>query len=59
MLRCRVKLSTGTPLGPHHEPMGSDSDGDDYESLATLLAVAIAAFAKHKAHTTRTCRGRG
>ena len=25
--------------------MGSDSDGDDYESLANLLAVAMAAFA--------------
>ena len=39
--------------------MGSDSDGDDYESLATLLTVAIAPFAKHKIHTIRTCRGRG
>ena len=27
--------------------MGSDSDGDDNESLATLVAVANAAFAKH------------
>ena len=26
--------------------MGSDSDGDDCEGVATLLAVAIAAFAK-------------
>ena len=31
----------------HHEPMGSDCDGIDYESLAAILAVvavAIAAF---------------
>ena len=28
--------------------MGSDSDGDDYESLATLAAVAIAPLAKHR-----------
>ena len=27
---------------------GIGSDGDDYESLATLVAVVIAAFAKHK-----------
>ena len=43
--------------------MGSDSDGDDYESLTALVAVAIATFAKHKRHTllpaTRICRGRG
>ena len=32
--------------------MRSDSDGDDYESLAALLAVAFAAFAKHKTYTT-------
>ena len=31
----------------------NSSDGD-YESLATLLAVAIAAFAKHTTHTTAT-----
>ena len=30
--------------------MESDSDGDDYESLATLLAVAIAALVKHNTH---------
>ena len=30
--------------------MVSDRDGDDYESLATLVAVAIAAFDKHR-HT--------
>ena len=41
---------TGTQLGPQHKPMGSDGDGDDYESLPTLVAVAIAAFAKHKTH---------
>ena len=37
----------------------SDSDVDDYESRVTLLAVAIAAFAKHEAHTTCCRRGRG
>ena len=30
--------------------MGSDSDGDRYESLATLFEVAIAAFVTHKTH---------
>ena len=30
--------------------VGSDSDGDDYESLATLRAVAIAPFGRHR-HT--------
>ena len=35
---CCVQLSTGTHLGPHHEPVGSESDGDEYESLATLLS---------------------
>ena len=30
--------------------MALDSDGDDYENLASLLAVAMAAFAKYKAH---------
>ena len=44
---CCVPISAGTHLGPHHMPMGSDSDGHDYESLATLDAVAIAPFAKH------------
>ena len=33
-------------------PDGSDSDGD-YESLATFLAVVIAAFANRKTHSTR------
>ena len=34
--------------------MGSDSDGDEHKSLATLVAVAIAAFAKHRdTNTTR------
>ena len=28
----------------HHELMGSDRDGDDYESLATLVEIAIALF---------------
>ena len=28
--------------------MGSNTDGDDYESLAALVAVAIAVFAKHR-----------
>ena len=31
-------------------PMGSENYGDDYESLATLVAVVLAAFAKHR-HT--------
>ena len=43
---CCVPLPTGTHLGPYHEPVRSDSDGD-YRSLATLLSVAITAFAKH------------
>ena len=35
--------------------MGSDSGNyDDYESLATLLAGASAAFAKHETHTNCT-----
>ena len=41
VLLCRcVPLFTGTHLGPHHEPMRLDSDGDNYESIATLLAVS-------------------
>ena len=43
--RC-APLPTRARLRHHHEPMGSDRDGIDYESLATLLAVAIAAFSK-------------
>ena len=39
---------------PHDQPIGSDSGGDDYENLATLLAIAIAAFAMHKTQTTIT-----
>ena len=31
--------------------MESDSDGHDYKSITTLVADAIAAFAKHKRHT--------
>ena len=54
----RYPLAHISHLGPHHESMGPDSDGEDYESLATLLAVALAALSKHKTHTTRTCRGR-
>ena len=59
VLPCCVPIPTATHLGRHHEPMGSDSDGDDYESLATLLAVAIAAFARkhipvHLSSRTRT-----
>ena len=45
-----VPLRTGAHLGPHHEATGSDCDGDDYERFAIVLAVAIAAFAKHKTH---------
>ena len=41
MLLLYPPLSTGTHLEPHHEPMGSGSDGDDYESLAILLAIAM------------------
>ena len=47
LLSC-VLLSAGARLRPRHVPMGSDGDGHDYESLATLVTVAIAPFAKHK-----------
>ena len=32
--------------------MGSGSDGDDYEGLATLVAVALAPFTKHRQAST-------
>ena len=60
---CCVSLSAGARLGPHHEPMGSDSDGDDYESLAALLAVSRLHHSPNTRHTlllrARICRGRG
>ena len=37
-------------LTPRQEPMGSESDGNEYEGLATLLAAANAAIAIRK-HT--------
>ena len=43
---CCVPLSVGTHLKPHHVPMGSDSE--DYQSLATLVKVDIASFAKQR-----------
>ena len=39
-------LPTRARLRHPHEPMGSDCDDVDYESLTTVLAVAIAAFTK-------------
>lgn len=64
---CSVSLPTGAHVGPHHdESMGSDRGGDNYESVDSLhaTAVAIAALAKHKhtlqVHTAVICRqGRG
>ena len=41
---CCAPPPTRARLRHHHEPMGSDGDCVDYKSLATLLAVAIAAF---------------
>ena len=43
---CCAPLPTRARLRPLHEPMGSDCDGVDHESLASVLAVAIAAFTK-------------
>ena len=51
-----VPLPAGTHLGPHHEPVRSDSYGD-YKSLATLLTVASAA--PNTKHTHYSYRGRG
>ena len=44
-----------------HEPMESNrSDGVDYESLASVLAVvASAALTKHSPSSATTCRGQG
>ena len=41
----------------HHEPMESGSDGVDHKSLASVLAVAIAAFTKLNHNLSR--RGQG
>ena len=54
---CCATLPTRARLRHHHGPMGSECDGVDYESLATVLAVAIAAFTKHNHDWPR--RGRG
>ena len=55
VLLCPVPPRAG--LRHHHEPMESDSDGVDYESLASVLAVAIAAFPKFNHSLSR--RGQG
>lgn len=43
-----VPLLAGTHIRPHHVPVGSGSDGGNNESIATLVAVAIAGFAKRR-----------
>ena len=43
---CCATLPTRARLRHHHEPIGCDCDGVDYEGLVTVLAVAIAAFTK-------------
>ena len=53
---CSVLLYPIPPrarLRHHHEPMESDRDGADYESLASVLEVAIAAFTT--VNSTTTC----
>ena len=43
---CCATLPTRARLRHHRAPMGSNCDGVDYESLATVLIVATAAFTK-------------
>ena len=53
MLRPEI-TPTHASLRHHHEPKGSEYDGVDCESLAPLLAVAIAAFFKRNHNLSRT-----
>ena len=54
---CCAALPTRARVRHHHEPMGSACDGVDYESLASVLTVAIAAFSKPDQNWSG--RGRG
>ena len=52
---CCVPLPAGTHLGHHHEPMVSDGDGEDNESLLPLLSQSRSRHSPNAKHTI--CRG--